>query len=98
MLYLYKYLNYKMKEVREVLTESSFTKLCKNGFIQYKTEFGLANIIFNSPDIRLISSGEVVTKQVDNTIFKFALQDIGLDVIRDIIMRSPIYSDIAREF
>jgi hypothetical protein len=46
-----------------------------------------------------LTKGEIIEKEViwDNKNFKIALQDIGSDIIREIIRRSPIYSHLYYE-
>mgnify|MGYP000869271342 CR=1 FL=1 len=39
----------------------------------------------------------ILEKDADDAILKFALQDLGLDLIREIVRRSPIYSELAQE-
>lgn len=80
-----------MKEIRVVLTENMFTNICKNGFMKH----GSNDLSFNKNDIKTLSSGEILDKELDNSLFRFILQDIGKETIIEIIKRSPIYSDIA---
>lgn len=80
-----------MKEIRIVLTENMFTNISKSGFIRH----GSTNISFNKNDIKILTSGEILDIELDDSLFRFILQDIGIETIIEIIKRSPIYSDIA---
>ena len=86
-----------MKENRISLNESSFTNLCKSGFYTYSSkETGRDEISFTKMDIRKLSKGEIIEKNVGN-IYKFAVQDIGFDLIKEIVKRSPLYSELYYE-
>jgi len=87
-----------MKEIRHSLNESMFTTICKHGFIKHQSTLsGTFDIRFNKNDIKQLSQGVIIEKDADDAILKFALQDLGLDIIREIVRRSPIYSDLAQE-
>ena len=44
-----------------------------------------------------IATGKILEKEADGELFKFALQDIGIVLIREILRRSPIYSEMAND-
>ena len=87
-----------MKENRILLNESSFTSLVKKGFIIYD---GIEVSLYKS-DISNLCKGEIVEKihtdWTGDIIFKLALQDIGFDVINEILKRSPLFNDLAGNF
>lgn len=86
------------KEVRIIFTENSFTALCKNGNIIHTSKLrGKTKIDFTSRDIRELIGGKILEKEVEDNICKFALQNLGNEMIREILKRSPIYSDLASE-
>ena len=85
-----------MKEIRTVLTETSFSNLCKKGYIAESTSMGKTDLNFNKSDIKVLISGEILEKIQDDTKFLFILQDIGLENIKEIIKRSPIFSELAQ--
>ena len=90
--------NIEKKEVRTLLTESSFSNLCKIGSVTHNSIIsGKMAINFTNADIRGIISGRVFEKEVDDATLKFLLQDIGVDMIREILRRSPLYSEISYE-
>lgn len=80
-------------EIRISLNEESFTELCKFGYITKQLpEEGRSDISFTKVDIRLLSIGDIITKEVGSVKILVALEDIGSELIREIIKRSPIYS------
>ena len=86
------------KEIRILLTEGTFTHMCKQGFITYFTS-PTSRIEFpiSSMDMRLITKGEILSKEVEGHLFNIALQDIGTEMIREILKRSPVFSGMAYE-
>jgi hypothetical protein len=86
------------KEIKASLNESMFNNLCKHGFIKHQSTLsGVYEISFTRLDIKHLCTGDVVEKQTDDAILKFGLQDIGSELIREIVKRSPIYSELAQE-
>lgn len=84
------------KEIRTMLTESTFTNLCKMGFMRH-AQTGNNEIRFSMSDIKSMCNGKIVDKNIDDIVLKYALQDIGMDLIREILKRSPIYSELSSE-
>lgn len=86
------------KEFRIVFDEISFTNLCKMGFITHNSPvMGRTDIHITKADLRKLMTGEIIEKDVATEKFKFALADLGIEMIKEIIRRSPIYSDIYYE-
>ncbi len=86
------------KEIRTVVTEQLFTNFCKSGYITHRSEIsGPQDIRFSKIDMKNLATGQILEKETDDTVYKFALQDIGKDLIREIVKRSPIYSELAQE-
>jgi hypothetical protein len=86
------------KEIRASLNEPMFTNLCKHGFIKHQSTLsGVYEIRFTRLDMKHLCSGDIVEKQTDDAILKLALQDLGSEMIREIVKRSPIYSELAQE-
>ena len=86
------------REIRTSLNEAMFTNICKHGFIRHQSTLsGTYDISFTRIDIKHLCKGEVLEKQTDDAVLKFGLQDIGSELIREIIKRSPIYSELAQE-
>jgi hypothetical protein len=87
------------KEIRILLTEDSFTYVCKVGFLTHRSpELGKIDIHFYKKDILDIVKGEIVSKDLANESFKFALQDLGTEYIREIVKRSPIFYELSTQF
>lgn len=89
-----------MKETRTLLNESMFTNLCKMGYYTAVENNSKNDLYFTKEDIKLLANGKVVTKEASyaQTNWLFMLQDIGFDLINEILKRSPIYSDLAGNF
>lgn len=82
-------------EIRISLNEELFTNLCKFGYITKQLpEEGRTDIRFTNSDIKSLSLGEILTKEVGSIKILIALQDIGNDLVIEIVKRSPIYSDV----
>ena len=86
------------REIRTSLNESMFTNICKHGFIRHQSTLsGTYDVSFTRIDIKHLCKGEILEKQTDDAVLKFGLQDIGSELIREIVKRSPIYSELAQE-
>jgi hypothetical protein len=86
------------EEIRMIFTELSFTGLCKNGFLTHNSKLsGKTQIDFTSKDIKELVTGKIIQKELDDVVIKFALQDLGTEMIKEILKRSPIYSSLATE-
>jgi len=86
------------REIRTSLNESMFTNICKHGFIKHQSTLsGTYDVRFTRIDIKQLCTGEVLEKEADDATLKFGLQDLGLDLIREIVKRSPIYSELSQE-
>jgi hypothetical protein len=87
-----------MKETRILLTETTFTNLCKSGYFVHRSEMGGSiDIRITKADMKVITSGKILEKDLGDEMIKIALQDIGLELIREIVRRSPVYSDMYYE-
>ena len=86
-----------MKEKRILLTETTFTNLCKAGYYTAVDNNTKSDLYFTKENIKLLATGKVVEKEesYSQTNWMFMLQDIGLDTINEILKRSPIYADLA---
>ena len=86
------------REIRTSLNEAMFTNICKHGFIRHQSTLtGTYDVSFTRIDMKQLCKGEVLEKQTDDAILKFGLQDIGSELIREIVKRSPIYSELSQE-
>jgi len=86
------------REIRVSINEVMFTNICKHGFIKHQSTLsGTYDVTFTRIDIKHLCKGDILEKQTDDAILKLALQDLGLEMIREIVRRSPIYSELAQE-
>jgi hypothetical protein len=86
------------REIRTSLNEALFTNICKHGFIRHQSTLsGTYDVNFTRVDMRKLCKGEMLEKQTDDAVLKFALQDLGSEMIREIVKRSPIFSELAQE-
>jgi hypothetical protein len=86
------------REIRTSLNEAMFTNICKHGFIRHQSTLtGTYDVSFTRIDMKQLCKGEVLEKQTDDAVLKFGLQDIGSELIREIVKRSPIYSELSQE-
>jgi hypothetical protein len=89
-----------MKETRILLTEAMFTNICKMGYYTAVENNSKNDLYFTKEDIKLLVTGKVVGKDASytQTNWMFMLQEIEFDLIKEILKRSPIYSDMAGNF
>jgi hypothetical protein len=89
-----------MKETRILLNEPMFTNLCKMGFYTAVENNMKNDLYFTKEDIKSLVNSKVVEKDASyaQTNWMFMLQDIGFDIINEILKRSPIYADLAGKF
>jgi hypothetical protein len=86
------------REIRASLNETMFTNICKHGFIKHQSTLsGTYDVRFTRVDMKHLCTGEILEKQTDDAILMFVLQDLGSEMIREIVKRSPIYSELAQE-
>lgn len=86
------------REIRILFNEDSFTNLCKMGFIKHQSPtLGRFDIHFYKHDILSLTKGEIVSKDIDTELFRFMLQDIGTETIKEIVKRSPIYYELSNQ-
>jgi hypothetical protein len=77
-----------------VLNTPQFTQLCKTGFMTKQTPEGRSDLQFYSIDMLDLCNGKVVEKELYNETYRFQINGISNDDIREIVKRSPIYSNI----
>lgn len=84
-------------EIRTVLNEVTFTNLCKSGVAKHGTDYNKTDVYFTKVDMKILISGEIVTKNENDQVFQYMLQDIGFELIKEILRRSPIYGEMYYE-
>ncbi len=77
-----------------ILNIPQFTQLCKTGFMTKQTPEGRGDLQFYSIDMLDLCNGKVVEKQLYNESYKFQVVGISNEDIKEIVKRSPIYSNI----
>lgn len=85
------------KEIRTVFNEITFTNLCKTGTVTHGIGYNKTDVYFTKQDIKKLVSGEILTKNENEQVFLYVLQDLGIELIKEIIRRSPIYGEMYYE-
>ena len=86
------------KEIRISLNEVNFTAVCKEGSITYGSGYNKAVIYISKVDMKKLATGEVVEFTIlEHPVFLVSVQDIGLEMIKEILKRSTMYSDMYYE-
>ena len=86
-----------MNEFKIALNEVTFTNVCKMGFIQHHTnETGTTDIFLNKNDIMKLFTEKGIVKTT-NSKFDIRVFNINDFTMKEIIRRSPIFSDIYEE-
>lgn len=86
-----------MKEIRIALGEVDFTNVCKTGTIVYGTGYNKLTVYITKRDMKELAAGDILEKEVEGQTFKIILSDIGLEMIKEILRRSPVFSDLYYE-
>lgn len=88
-----------MEEIIVSLNEPNFTFLCKNGHLVYGSGYDKKLIDISRMDMISLSKGEEIIKELFDINKKFTIniQGVESDMIKEIIRRSPIYSQIYYE-
>jgi hypothetical protein len=76
-----------MREIRILITDEDFAKLCKTGFVEYQK----LKIEITSDQFDELIEGKIVSTNYFNQPIKIALQDIGYDRIAKHLSTSTIY-------
>jgi hypothetical protein len=77
-----------------ILNTPQFTQLCKTGFMTKQTPEGRGDLQFYSIDMLELCNGKIVEKQFNSETYRFQVAGISNDDIKEIVKRSPIYSNI----
>lgn len=81
------------KEINLVFNEIGFTNICKEGFIKFMGSNGRNEIYLTKLDIKSILENGTFEKNIGQDIIKIYF-DLNKDTIKEIIKRSPMYSNI----
>lgn len=86
-----------MDDIKILLNETTFTNLCKSGFVLYNhPKYGRFDIPITKIDIKNMAKGEIIKKDLEYN-FQIAVSDFGFENIKEIIKRSPLYADLYYE-
>lgn len=89
----------KIREIRTLLNEEMFTNVCKISFVTIRSiDYGKTDIHFHKVDILQLVKGEIVSKEIGTETFKFVIQNIDTEMIREILKRSPIFHELSNQF
>lgn len=85
-----------MSNIKIELNEINFTHVCKTGSLSYGHGYDRIELRLTSKDMIALSNSEVVIKESNmySDIFEISIVNIEKDVIREIIKRSPIFSQL----
>lgn len=87
-----------MEDIKIVLNEGAFTSVCKNGSIDFGRGYDKSVLNISRLDMIKVALGEEISVKVfDKPLFKISLEGVQNETIKEIIKRSPIYSDIYYE-
>lgn len=87
------------KDIKILLTESTFTQIAKLGRINYIQIDGTKlEIPLTTMDVRELCSGKLLMKKVDESFVQVLLQpNLSKDLIKEILKRTPLFSSLAEE-
>ncbi len=88
------------KEIILTLDEPSLTYIIKHGVVIHQSTLtGRHDVHFNKIDIRQLIKNRTYLREMDDAIIKYNIADyLKNDTIKEILKRSPVYSDLALEF
>lgn len=86
-----------MNEIKIVLDEFKFTNFCKLGFIQYKNGNSTIEIPLTKLDIRTLFKEDTIEKNYYEDKVVIMLSKIDKHLLKEIIKRSPLFSDLYYE-
>ena len=86
-----------MNEIKIVLDEFRFTNFCKLGFIQYKNKNSNIEIPLTKLDIKTLFKEDTLEKKYYEDKIVVMLLNIDKHLLKEIIKRSPLFSDLYYE-
>jgi hypothetical protein len=86
-----------MKERRILLDEFAFTNVCKFGFIKHMGTIGTTDIHIGKKDIKDLFEKKIITKDFSDEIVKIAIVELDIELVKEIIKRSPLFSELYYE-
>ena len=87
-----------MDEIVLTLNEGHFTNVCKNGSIEFGVGYNKSIINISKSDMKKIALGEEVSiDAIGGQLFKISIVGIQFEMVKEILRRSPMYSDMYYE-
>jgi hypothetical protein len=86
-----------MKEIKITLREVDFINVCKTGTIIYNTVYNKIIVYISKIEMKKLALGELLEKEVEGEVFNIKISDIDIDMVKEILRRSPIFSDLFYE-
>ncbi len=87
-----------MEEITLTLNEGHFTNVCKSGSIEFGTGYNKSVINITKMDMKQMALGEEVSiTAIGGQSFKLSVVGIQFEMIKEILRRSPLYSDMYYE-
>jgi hypothetical protein len=86
-----------MQEIKITLREVDFINVCKTGTINYNTGYNKLVAYISKIEMKKLALGELVEKEVEGEVFNIIVSGIDIDMIKEILRRSPIFSDLFYE-
>jgi len=83
-----------MKERKIYLDEFYFTNLCKFGFIKHASNLGTIDLDITKKDITDLYNGKEVIKDFSDESVKILLSNLDQVLVKEIIRRSPVFSEL----
>lgn len=86
-----------MNQKKILLNETTFTLVCKSGFIRYSSNFGNIDLHLSKRDMIALFNREIVNKELQNETVSIAVMEIDAVVLKEIIKRSPVFAELYYE-
>lgn len=86
-----------MNEIKIILDEFKFTNFCKLGFLQYKNGNSMNEIPLTKLDIKNLFKEDKLEKDYCGDKITFIISNINKELLKEIIKRSPLFSDLYYE-
>lgn len=86
-----------MEELNIALDEGGFTSLCKNGGLTYGSGYDRKEISISRLDMVSLMKGDIISRDVMDRKINIKIFNVSDYLVKEIIRRSPIYSQIYYE-
>jgi hypothetical protein len=82
-----------MEEINIILNEINFTQICKTGFLTFNSPSGRIETYIGKSEMIELMSGSLL-KETNGYNLKLNIVNIDSLMIKEIVKRSPLYSDL----